>query len=86
MVSLVGVGKICGVWCVFTANDATVKGGTIYPIGVKKQLRAQEIAMQNRLLSVYLVDSGGAFLPLQVIAEPVHRGKHLLLVLFILIF
>ncbi|XP_062437774.1 methylcrotonoyl-CoA carboxylase beta chain, mitochondrial-like [Rhea pennata] len=60
-----GIGKICGVWCVFMANDATVKGGTIYPIGVKKQLRAQEIAMQNRLLSVYLVDSGGAFLPLQ---------------------
>nr|XP_025954288.1 methylcrotonoyl-CoA carboxylase beta chain, mitochondrial-like isoform X2 [Dromaius novaehollandiae] len=63
---LTGIGKICGVWCVFMANDATVKGGTIYPIGVKKQLRAQEIAMQNRLLSVYLVDSGGAFLPLQV--------------------
>ncbi|XP_067157489.1 methylcrotonoyl-CoA carboxylase beta chain, mitochondrial [Apteryx mantelli] len=62
---LTGIGKICGVWCVFMANDATVKGGTIYPIGVKKQLRAQEIAMQNRLLSVYLVDSGGAFLPLQ---------------------
>nr|XP_009687310.1 PREDICTED: methylcrotonoyl-CoA carboxylase beta chain, mitochondrial-like isoform X2 [Struthio camelus australis] len=62
---LTGIGKICGIWCVFMANDATVKGGTIYPIGVKKQLRAQEVAMQNRLLSVYLVDSGGAFLPLQ---------------------
>ncbi|OXB82179.1 UNVERIFIED_CONTAM: hypothetical protein H355_009058 [Colinus virginianus] len=61
-----GIGKICGIWCLFIANDATVKGGTMYPIGVKKQLRAQEIAMQNRLVSVYLVDSGGAFLPLQV--------------------
>lgn len=48
------------------ANDATVKGGTIYPISVKKQLRAQEIAIKNRLPFVYLVDSGGAFLPLQV--------------------
>lgn len=77
MVPHTGIGKICGVWCVFMANDATVKGGTIYPIGVKKQLRAQEIAMQNRLLSVYLVDSGGAFLPLQVILEPLHRRKYL---------
>ncbi len=50
----------------FIANDATVKGGTAYPITVKKQLRAQVMAMQNRLPSVYLVDSGGAFLPLQV--------------------
>lgn len=61
-----GIGKICGLWCVFMAHDATVKGGTLFPIGVKKNLRAQEIAIQNRLLSVYLVDSGGAFLPLQV--------------------
>uniref|UniRef100_A0A8P4KR81 methylcrotonoyl-CoA carboxylase n=1 Tax=Dicentrarchus labrax TaxID=13489 RepID=A0A8P4KR81_DICLA len=52
-------------WCVFIANDATVKGGTAYPITVKKQLRAQEVAIQNRLPCVYLVDSGGAFLPLQ---------------------
>uniref|UniRef100_A0A8B9QTW0 methylcrotonoyl-CoA carboxylase n=1 Tax=Anas platyrhynchos TaxID=8839 RepID=A0A8B9QTW0_ANAPL len=74
---LTGVGKICGVWCIFTANDATVKGGTIYPIGVKKQLRAQEIAMQNRLLSVYLVDSGGAFLPLQseLFPDKSHGGR-----------
>nr|XP_038039017.1 methylcrotonoyl-CoA carboxylase beta chain, mitochondrial [Anas platyrhynchos] len=74
---LTGIGKICGVWCVFTANDATVKGGTIYPIGVKKQLRAQEIAMQNRLLSVYLVDSGGAFLPLQseLFPDKSHGGR-----------
>ncbi|XP_035747710.1 methylcrotonoyl-CoA carboxylase beta chain, mitochondrial-like isoform X3 [Egretta garzetta] len=74
---LTGIGKVCGVWCVFTANDATVKGGTIYPIGVKKQLRAQEIAMQNRLLSVYLVDSGGAFLPLQseLFPDKSHGGR-----------
>ncbi|XP_075280376.1 methylcrotonoyl-CoA carboxylase beta chain, mitochondrial isoform X2 [Opisthocomus hoazin] len=74
---LTGIGKICGVWCVFVANDATVKGGTIYPIGVKKQLRAQEIAMQNRLLSVYLVDSGGAFLPLQseLFPDKSHGGR-----------
>lgn len=61
-----GIGRINGLWCVFIANDATVKGGTAYPISVKKQLRAQEIAIQNRLPCVYLVDSGGAFLPLQV--------------------
>ncbi|NXS93801.1 MCCB carboxylase, partial [Jacana jacana] len=74
---LTGVGKICGVWCVFMANDATVKGGTIYPIGVKKQLRAQEIALQNRLCSVYLVDSGGAFLPLQseLFPDKLHGGR-----------
>uniref|UniRef100_A0A3Q3DB18 methylcrotonoyl-CoA carboxylase n=1 Tax=Hippocampus comes TaxID=109280 RepID=A0A3Q3DB18_HIPCM len=59
------VGRINGLWCVFIANDATVKGGTAYPITVKKQLRAQEVAIQNRLPCVYLVDSGGAFLPLQ---------------------
>ncbi|XP_007543178.1 methylcrotonoyl-CoA carboxylase beta chain, mitochondrial [Poecilia formosa] len=62
---LTGVGRINGLWCVFIANDATVKGGTAYPITVKKQLRAQEVAIQNRLPCVYLVDSGGAFLPLQ---------------------
>ncbi|XP_031138220.1 methylcrotonoyl-coenzyme A carboxylase 2 isoform X2 [Sander lucioperca] len=62
---LTGVGRINGLWCMFIANDATVKGGTAYPITVKKQLRAQEIAIQNRLPCVYLVDSGGAFLPLQ---------------------
>ncbi|MEQ2187347.1 Methylcrotonoyl-CoA carboxylase beta chain, mitochondrial [Goodea atripinnis] len=61
-----GIGRINGLWCVFIANDATVKGGTAYPISVKKQLRAQEVAIQNRLPCVYLVDSGGAFLPLQV--------------------
>ncbi|XP_076010532.1 methylcrotonoyl-CoA carboxylase beta chain, mitochondrial [Genypterus blacodes] len=62
---LTGIGKINGLWCMFIANDATVKGGTAYPITVKKQLRAQEVAIQNRLPCVYLVDSGGAFLPLQ---------------------
>ncbi|XP_072245076.1 methylcrotonoyl-CoA carboxylase beta chain, mitochondrial [Leuresthes tenuis] len=62
---LTGIGRINELWCVFIANDATVKGGTAYPITVKKQLRAQEIAIQNRLPCVYLVDSGGAFLPLQ---------------------
>nr|XP_034978436.1 probable methylcrotonoyl-CoA carboxylase beta chain, mitochondrial isoform X4 [Zootoca vivipara] len=74
---LTGIGKICGVWCVFMANDATVKGGTIYPISVKKQLRAQEIAIKNRLPSVYLVDSGGAFLPLQaeLFPDQFHGGR-----------
>ncbi|XP_027746858.1 methylcrotonoyl-CoA carboxylase beta chain, mitochondrial-like isoform X1 [Empidonax traillii] len=74
---LTGIGKICGIWCVFVASDATVKGGTIYPIGVKKQLRAQEIAMENRLLSVHLVDSGGAFLPLQseLFPDKLHGGR-----------
>lgn len=62
---LTGIGRINGLWCVFIANDATVKGGTAYPITVKKQLRAQDVALQNRLPCVYLVDSGGAFLPLQ---------------------
>ncbi|XP_068098577.1 methylcrotonoyl-CoA carboxylase beta chain, mitochondrial-like [Hyperolius riggenbachi] len=74
---LSGIGKICGIWCVFIANDATVKGGTAYPISVKKQLRAQEIAMQNRLPAVYMVDSGGAFLPLQaqLFPDKEHGGR-----------
>ncbi|XP_051868794.1 methylcrotonoyl-coenzyme A carboxylase 2 isoform X2 [Pristis pectinata] len=62
---ITGIGKVNGVWCVFIANDATVKGGTVYPVTVKKQLRAQDIAIQNGLPCIYLVDSGGAFLPLQ---------------------
>ena len=61
-----GIGQISGQLCVIVANDATVKGGTIYPIAVKKQLRAQEIAEANKLPCVFLIDSGGAFLPLQV--------------------
>lgn len=60
-----GIGRISGIECVIVANDATVKGGTYYPLTVKKHLRAQHIALENRLPCVYLVDSGGAFLPLQ---------------------
>src|SRR5262245_49893789 len=59
------VARVAGRECVIVANDATVKGGTYYPITVKKHLRAQEIAQQNRLPCIYLVDSGGAFLPAQ---------------------
>ncbi|XP_056386285.1 methylcrotonoyl-CoA carboxylase beta chain, mitochondrial-like [Hyla sarda] len=74
---LSGIGKISGIWCMVIANDATVKGGTAYPISVKKQLRAQEIAIQNRLPTVYLVDSGGAFLPLQaqLFPDKEHGGR-----------
>jgi 3-methylcrotonyl-CoA carboxylase beta subunit len=60
-----GIGRISAQPCVIVANDATVKGGTYFPITVKKHLRAQQIAMENNLPCVYLVDSGGAFLPLQ---------------------
>jgi 3-methylcrotonyl-CoA carboxylase beta subunit len=60
-----GIGVIEGQECVIVANDATVKGGTYFPMTVKKHLRAQEIAEQNELPCIYLVDSGGAFLPLQ---------------------
>ncbi|HEU5203224.1 MAG TPA: carboxyl transferase domain-containing protein [Candidatus Limnocylindrales bacterium] len=72
-----GVGRIEGTTCVVVANDATVKGGTYYPITVKKHLRAQEIALENRLPCVYLVDSGGAFLPLQadVFPDRDHFGR-----------
>jgi len=72
-----GVGRIHGREAVVIANDATVKGGTYYPITVKKHLRAQEIAMENRLPCVYLVDSGGAFLPLQseVFPDRDHFGR-----------
>ena len=69
-------------WCtgrevVVVANDATVKGGTYYPMTVKKHLRAQEVALQNRLPCVYLVDSGGAFLPMQdeVFPDREHFGR-----------
>ena len=58
-----GIGRVSGRLCIVVANDATVKGGTYYPITVKKHLRAQEVAQQNRLPCIYLVDSGGAFLP-----------------------
>jgi acetyl-CoA carboxylase carboxyltransferase component len=72
-----GIGRIEGVTCVVVANDATVKGGTYYPMTVKKHLRAQEIALENRLPCVYLVDSGGAFLPLQaeVFPDRDHFGR-----------
>jgi acetyl-CoA carboxylase carboxyltransferase component len=72
-----GIGVIEGRECVFVANDATVKGGTYFPITVKKHLRAQEIAEQNRLPCIYLVDSGGAFLPLQaeVFPDREHFGR-----------
>src|ERR1700749_2374501 len=60
-----GVGRVAGRECVIVANDATVKGGTYYPVTVKKHLRAQEVALHNRLPCIYLVDSGGAFLPRQ---------------------
>jgi 3-methylcrotonyl-CoA carboxylase beta subunit len=62
---ITGVGRVAGRECVIVANDATVKGGTYYPVTVAKHLRAQEIALQNNLPCVYLVDSGGAFLPRQ---------------------
>jgi 3-methylcrotonyl-CoA carboxylase beta subunit len=62
---IAGIGRVNGIECMVVANDATVKGGTYYPMTVKKHLRAQEIAFENRLPCVYLVDSGGAFLPLQ---------------------
>ena len=72
-----GVGRVSGVECVIVANDATVKGGTYYPMTVKKHLRAQEIAEQNHLPCIYLVDSGGAYLPLQdeVFPDRDHFGR-----------
>ena len=72
-----GIGQVEGVECVIVANDATVKGGTYYPMTVKKHLRAQEIALENRLPCLYLVDSGGAFLPLQdeVFPDREHFGR-----------
>jgi 3-methylcrotonyl-CoA carboxylase beta subunit len=72
-----GVGRVEGTLCVVVANDATVKGGTYYPLTVKKHLRAQEIALENHLPCVYLVDSGGAFLPLQadVFPDRDHFGR-----------
>ncbi len=72
-----GIGRVEGRACVIVANDATVKGGTYYPITVKKHLRAQEIAQENHLPCVYLVDSGGAFLPMQadVFPDREHFGR-----------
>ncbi len=72
-----GIGTVEGTRVVVIGNDATVKGGTYYPMTVKKHLRAQEIALENRLPCVYLVDSGGAFLPLQadVFPDRDHFGR-----------
>ena len=72
-----GIARIEGTTCVIVANDATVKGGAYYPMTVKKHLRAQEIALENRLPCIYLVDSGGAFLPLQaeVFPDRDHFGR-----------
>jgi len=72
-----GIGRVSGKLCVVVANDATVKGGTYYPMTVKKHLRAQEIARANRLPCVYLVDSGGAYLPMQdeVFPDRDHFGR-----------
>ncbi len=74
---ITGIGRIKGLECVIIINDATVKGGTYYPLTVKKHLRAQEIARANHLPCVYLVDSGGAFLPLQaeVFPDREHFGR-----------
>lgn len=74
---IAGVGHIMGVACMIVANDATVKGGTYYPITVKKHLRAQKIAEQNHLPCIYLVDSGGAYLPKQdeVFPDENHFGR-----------
>jgi 3-methylcrotonyl-CoA carboxylase beta subunit len=74
---ITGIGRVKGQECIIIANDATVKGGTYYPITVKKHLRAQEIARENHLPCIYLVDSGGAFLPLQdeVFPDRDHFGR-----------
>lgn len=74
---ITGIGVIEGVECIIVANDATVKGGTYFPLTVKKHIRAQEIAMENGLPCIYLVDSGGAFLPMQsdVFPDRDHFGR-----------
>jgi 3-methylcrotonyl-CoA carboxylase beta subunit len=74
---ITGIGRVSGRECMIVANDATVKGGTYYPVTVKKHLRAQEIAAANRLPCIYLVDSGGAFLPRQdeVFPDRDHFGR-----------
>lgn len=74
---ITGIGRVSGQECIIVANDATVKGGTYFPLTVKKHLRAQEIALENHLPCLYLVDSGGAFLPLQdeVFPDKEHFGR-----------
>ncbi|HET9252169.1 MAG TPA: carboxyl transferase domain-containing protein, partial [Candidatus Eisenbacteria bacterium] len=72
-----GIGMVSGRECMIVANDATVKGGTYYPLTMKKHIRAQEIALENRLPAIYLVDSGGVFLPMQaeVFPDKEHFGR-----------
>ena len=72
-----GIGRVAGRVCLVVANDPTVKGGTYYPLTVKKHLRAQEIAADNELPCIYLVESGGAFLPKQdeVFPDREHFGR-----------
>ena len=74
---ITGIGRISGRECMVVANDATIKGGTYYPMTVKKHLRAQEIARENHLPCIYLVDSGGAFLPMQddIFPDERHFGR-----------
>ena len=74
---ITGIGRVSGVECVIVCNDATEKGGTYYPMTVKKHLRAQEVAMENRLPCLYLVDSGGANLPQwpEVFPDKNHFGR-----------
>src|SRR5471032_160788 len=74
---ITGVGRVSGVECVIVCNDATVKGGTYYPMTVKKHLRAQEVAVENRLPCIYMVDSGGANLPQwpEVFPDKNHFGR-----------
>ena len=74
---ITGIGRISGHECVIVCNDATIKGGTYYPITVKKHLRAQEIARENQLPCIYLVDSGGANLPNQaeIFPDKEHFGR-----------
>ena len=72
-----GIGRVSGQECMIVANDATIKGGTYYPLTIKKHLRAQDIALQNRLPCIYMVDSGGAFLPQQdeIFPDERHFGR-----------
>ncbi|HAO42096.1 MAG TPA: methylcrotonoyl-CoA carboxylase, partial [Afipia sp.] len=72
-----GIGRVSGRECVIVANDATISGGTYYPMTVKKHLRAQDIARQNNLPCIYMVDSGGAFLPQQdeIFPDEKHFGR-----------
>ena len=75
--TIFGIGKVSGRFCVIVANDATVKAGAWFPITAKKNLRAQEIAMENHLPIIYLVDSAGVFLPMQdeIFPDKEHFGR-----------